>query len=211
MIYIARVRFLLAILAAAATSAAAQNPRLPREGDTWTYRLTERSGAPREYIAKVATATSVGITEQFTLDGKVGSWTHKGERELMLLGKAVFSPYLGAFYDLPPMTRFGRILVPDAVCGGGYQCEATAWVAARETVRTPAGSFDAVRVEVDQSWRPRAMTGQFGAQFYGSRKLSIWYAPEAKRAVKFSSRPGKGVPPSEDIDFDLELVSYKLQ
>jgi hypothetical protein len=196
---------------AAAQPAATSSSRLPREGDTWTYRLTERRSAPREYVAKVASTTSTSITEQFSLDGKAGTRTHKGERELMLLGTAQFAPYLFAFGDLAPMTRFGRILVAEAVCGGGFICEATAWVAARETVRTPAGTFDAVRVDVDHSWRPTSLGGPTGAQTYGSRQLSVWYANEAKRAVKITSRPARGVPTSPEIDFELELVSYRVQ
>jgi len=45
----------------------------------------------------------------------------------------------------------------------------------------------------------------------GGRILTIWYAPEIKRAVKYSSRITVGDIPPIDGDFDLELVSYQLK
>jgi hypothetical protein len=75
----------------------------------------------------------------------------------------------------------------------------------------PAGTFDTVRVEVQQNWRPVAMSGPQGAQHHGGRTLTVWYSLAAKRAVKFSSRSTFGAFGPIDADFDLELVSYRLQ
>jgi hypothetical protein len=49
------------------------------------------------------------------------------------------------------------------------------------------------------------------ATMNGGRTLTIWYAPEVKRAVKFSSRPTVGDVPPVETNFDLELVSYQLK
>jgi len=69
--------------------------------------------------------------------------------------------------------------------------------AAEETVKVAAGTFTTTKVEIFQSWGIAGPTA--------SRVLTVWYAPEIKRAVKFLSR-GRG---SNNIetDFELELVS----
>jgi hypothetical protein len=196
-----------------ATSAPAS--RLPSRGDTWTYRLTEpkRTDGPkqRNYVVKVSAASLSGIVEQYSIDqGPAGEWTHKGERHVVALGKSVFAPYLLAFGDLP-QGSLGRLQVVDPACGAVYVCQASGRTLAWETIRLPAGTFDTVRVEVQHNWRPGAMSGPQGAQNYGGRTLTVWYSLAAKRAVKFSSRSTFGPLGPIDADFDLELVSYRLQ
>ena len=190
--------------------------RLPSQGDTWTYRLTEpkRTDGPkqRNYTVKVSAASPSGIVEQYSIDqGPTGEWTHKGERHVIALGKSVFAPYLLAFGDLAPQGSLGRLHIADPACGAVYVCQATGRIAAWETIRVPAGTFDTVRVEVQHDWRPVAMGGHQGGQHYGGRTLIVWYSLAAKRAVKFRSRSTFGQLGPIDADFDLELVSYRLQ
>ena len=45
----------------------------------------------------------------------------------------------------------------------------------------------------------------------GGRTLTVWYSPQAKRAVKFVSRPVSGVSPPVESNFDLELVSFQVK
>ncbi len=45
----------------------------------------------------------------------------------------------------------------------------------------------------------------------GGRLLTIWYAPKAKRAIKYSSRLTIGEIPPIDVNFDLELTGYQLK
>ena len=184
---------------------------LPQVGDTWTYRLREpsRADGPKErsYVVKVAAADPRGIVEHYAVDGgPAGEWTHKGERELLGLGKSVLAPYLLAFGELP--SSLGRLQIRD--CGLTYICEATARVIGWEKVKVPAGLFDALKVEVRQEWRPVAMMGPQGAQLNGGRNLYVWYSRETKRAVKFSSRATFGEVPPIDPDFELELSDYRL-
>jgi len=105
----------------------------------------------------------------------------------------------------------GRVKSVDPGCGGTYICEAVARVVAWERVTVPAGTFDTVKVEVRQNWRPTVMSGATGAQAQGGRILIGWYAPAVKRAVKFSSRPTFGYYGPVDTNFDLELVSYQVK
>jgi hypothetical protein len=52
--------------------------------------------------------------------------------------------------------------------------------------------------------------GSDAADCLGGRTLTAWYAPQAKRVVKFSSRQEAGRVPPVEADFELELVSYRL-
>lgn len=196
----------------AAEPARAMDP-MPRPGDEWHYRLTEprrtAGTKDRSYVAKVVSAKDLAITEQFSIDGgPSGEWTHKGERQVVALGLSLFSPYMLAYG--PPSAFPRQVPVVEPACSGNYLCEASARLVRYETVRVPAGTFDCIKVEVEHSWRPAVMSGQFGAQLAGARILTIWYAFATKRAVKFSSRVSFGAHAPIETDFDLELVSYKL-
>lgn len=197
-------------------AAAPASSRRPSQGDTWTYRLTEpkRADGPkqRSYTVKVSEASHAAISEEYAIEGGVaGKWTHKGARDLVPVGKPVFAPYLLAFGDLPPGGALGRLQIDAGACGAAYLCQASGRIVNRETIKLSAGTFETVRVEIEQSWRPVAMSGTLGGQYIGARKLTVWYSLAAKRAVKFSSRATLGQFAPIDTDFDLELVSYRLQ
>ena len=191
--------------------------RLPSEGDTWTYRLTEpqRIDGPkqRNYTVKVFAASPSGISEEYAIEGDgSGQWTHKGARDVVPVGRPLFAPYLLAFGDLPPGGTLGRVQVAEGACGSGFLCQASGRVVGWETINVAAGAFDTVRVEIEQSWRPAAVTtGAQSAQSLGARKLTVWYSIAAKRAVKFSSRATLGQFGPIDTDFELELTSYQLK
>jgi hypothetical protein len=200
----------------ASPRSSAQSSPLPKEGDTWTYRLSEpkRVDGPkqRNYIVKVFAASPSAISEQYAIEGEAsGQWTHKGTRDVVPVGRPVFAPYLLAFGDLPPAGTLGRVQVAEGACGTAYLCQASGRIVSWETIKLAAGTFDTVRVEVEHSWRPMAVSGHQAAQGLGSRKLTVWYSVAAKRAVKFSSRGMTGQFPPIETDFDLELSSYQLK
>ena len=190
---------------------------LPQEGDTWTYRLLEpkRIDGPtqRTYTVKVVAASPSAISEEYSIDGGVsGKWTHKGARDIVPVGMPVFAPYLVAFGEIPP-GALGRVQIAEGVCSAAYLCQASAQMVRREPIKLAAGTFDTVRVEIQQSWRPAQQGGHpaQAAQFNGARRMTVWYAADVKRAVKFSSRLDFGAAPPVDTDFDLELVSYQVR
>jgi hypothetical protein len=45
----------------------------------------------------------------------------------------------------------------------------------------------------------------------GGRTLTLWYAPQVKRVVKYSSRATVGAYGPIDSHFDLELTSYQVK
>jgi hypothetical protein len=199
--------------AAGAPAPARAAPRgaigLPQPGDTWVYRLTEpkRPSGPKQrtYTAKVTAASAGKIVEHYSIEGgPSGESSHGPGSYLADVGYSVLSPYLPAFRDLSAMPTIGRIEVLDPACTGRAVCDLTGRAVGREIVNVPAGSFETVRVKVEHLWRGVVVN----AVPPGGRELYIWYAPEVKRAVKFSSRLVAGLYPPIDADFDLELVSY---
>lgn len=201
---------------AAAPAVPKPSGRLPQGGDTWTYRLVEPKRADgvkqRDYRVKVATVSDAGIVEQYSVGQEASrEWTHERGNYLVALGAPLFSPYLGAFVDLRPFGTLGGIQMKEGACTTQYICQAAAKVLGNESITVPAGTFRTVRVEVEHSWRPSAISGTFGTQLNGGRRMTVWYAPEVKRAIKFSSRATFGTMPPVEQDFDLELITYQVQ
>jgi hypothetical protein len=188
--------------------------RFPQPGDTWTYRLVERQigGSPsqRNYVVKVAASSEANILDRVSQDGAPpAEWTHGRGNYLVAQGVSVFSPYLAVFEDLTPGTAIRRIAEHHDECFMKYRCVAEGKVVGWERVQVPAGGFDAIKVTVEQEWRLRQTRT---ASEHGVRRLTVWYSPQAKRAVKVSSRmTGRGGRPPFDTEFDLELTSYQLK
>jgi hypothetical protein len=186
---------------------------MPKAGDQWTYRWreTKRAGAPEHTVAITVVSTADGeIRDQATIDGATPplELRHLKGSHLLAQGPAVFSPYLPALGALPaPRYRVDRVEIDNSACGTRALCDAKGRVMGMETVQTPAGIFNATKVFIEHSWRP-TFAGSGGGT--GGRRLWIWYAPEVKRAVKYSSSTIVGANPPIEPDFELELVSYKV-
>jgi hypothetical protein len=112
------------------------------------------------------------------------------------------------FEGISPGEKLASIAVREGACPPEYTCSATGRVEGREQVEVPAGRFDAIKVSVEQLWRAgSAAGGSQAAQMNGGRLMTIWYAPKAKRAIKYSSRLTIGELPPFDVNFDLELTA----
>jgi hypothetical protein len=185
-----------AFLAALSVRSAVRKP-----GATWTYRLTEPRGAvPAVHRVAVERVSAAAVWEATAREPHRAGAYQVRERDLVL-----FSPYLGAFQPDVESIALGTVHRFDPeTCNVSWFCAATAEVAARETVRVPAGEFEAVKVIVRESWSPRGMANAWPS---GARTLTVWYADGVQRAVKFSSRGSRGA--HIKTDFDLELQSYE--
>src|SRR5437588_301838 len=112
------------------------------------------------------------------------------------------SPYFLSFGALPagrtfPDIPFKNYRMCDTI---GWSCRFDAKVVGVEKVTTPAGTFEATKVIAE-------FTGGSGQRPLW-RTLTFWYSDSAKRMVKATVRTAKGF--VLDADYDLELVSYKL-
>ena len=197
--------------------------RMPQPGDSWTYRLSyprlrgewgQPDRAPATHVVTISEMKDGKIVDLLSVDG--GSQTptsHSNEVYLVPQGISILSPYLVAFRDLPAYGSVGSIKILDTPCTNAYGCRATGRITGREKVRVPAGEFNTIKVVVEENWWP-ASSGVGNAtlgRMNGGRTLTVWYAPEVKRAVKFASRIIVGDVPAVEPTFDLELVSYQVK
>jgi hypothetical protein len=202
----------VALASAVAAPALAQPERsFPQPGDTWTYRLTEhpRRNPPVQsnYIVKVKEATpGMNVLDEVSRDGAAPvEGTHSRGRHMVEQVVSVFSPYLVAFEDLKPGDRISRVTEHDDDCFGWLDCWTAGRVEGHETVELAAGSFDTIKVTLEQNIRKRTP----GARL-STRTLTIWYSPQAKRTVKVTSRVSRTLTTTFHANFDLELLSYHL-
>ena len=212
-----------AAVASFAPSTVTSATRMPQVGDTWTYQLSyprlrgQWGQATRPSSTQVIRVGQVGdgrIVDQLSIDGgSTSETTHSSGAFLAPQGVPVFSPYLVAFRDLPQRGSLGTVTILEPGCTGRYLCEASARVVGQESVQVPAGTFNAIRVEVSHSWRSSgsASGAATTAGMMGGRTLAVWYVPELKRAVKMQSRITVGDTPPVESTFDLELVSYQVK
>jgi tRNA A-37 threonylcarbamoyl transferase component Bud32 len=202
---------------ATVAAAVARSGGFPQPGDRWTYRLTQRDRTDdlreQQYVASVVTVSETIITDSYALEGERSSRVrHRRGSYLVASGAAFFSPYLPLFEPLTPGASLGPIAVRDGACPPDYTCSATGRVVSREEIQVPAGRFDAIKVSVEELWQSASSSsGPQAAEMNGGRVLTIWYAPQAKRAVKYSSRLTVGNLAPFDANFDLELMSYQLK
>jgi hypothetical protein len=190
----------------AALPALAQQP-LPAVGDSWTYRLTQ-PGAPgsRSYTVTIGATSRGEILDQVVIERNRSFATRHGAGARMFsLAGGVFSPYLMVLDKQPPAAL--AVEIADAACTGAVICEASARVAGEERVTVPAGTFDAVKIVIEQSWRPSFSGSGVDA---GARTVTVWYAPAPRRAVKYTSRIAFGDSPPMEANFDLELASWRI-
>jgi len=205
-----------AAVAAPVQRAVAGQPRAPKAGDTWTYRLTYprlrgKFGMPEraqaEHVVKAESVSAQEVVDVLAIDGGSGSNVLHGPGSYLVPeGMSIYSPYL--FYFKPGANgRLGRVENRDQPCNGRYICTASGRVLGQEEVTVAAGRFLATKVVIEQEWRPQFLGAAAGT---GGRTLTVWYVPELSRAVRYSSRETVGTSPPVDPSFDLELVSYKL-
>jgi hypothetical protein len=77
-------------------------------------------------------------------------------------------------------------------------------VIAFEQVVVPAGTFDAVRVDLNGRVSNLAMGGSGIVRGYGRFRQSVWYAPQVKRVVK-------SLATGPNFTTQYELESYSLR
>jgi hypothetical protein len=193
-------------------------PEKPREaagplaaGDAWTYRVVNvRAGKPiGTHEVRLVSATGDNLVEEVLESGASRRVEHRRGLYLAPVGPyTMFSPYL-LHYGAPQFgVGFRGIDNLDMrTCNAGWTCAASGRTLGWDRVRVPAGEFNAIRVEIYQSWTTPSQTNDRGETV--QRTLTVWYSPETKRPVKFISRGG----PSSNVDteFELELVSYKVR
>jgi hypothetical protein len=156
-------------------------------GDTWLYRYTSvfRSVPPRTLEVRLLEAGPAGLRDRLAAEGAPGSEDHLFTSALEMVERPLsgssffeFSPYLQAFGALPPEAA---VATPTPSWGRPFSGRAR--LRGTERVTVPAGSFEAVRMDVEISRTPY---GTLQPRIDPAFTLAtVWYAPGPKRAVQW--------------------------
>jgi len=197
-------------------------------GDSWTYKLRDV-----RFNKELATVTheigggdTGGIRETVRIaatqsDGDSGGVTRTSTQrrltfeprifEQQLGGQAMlfeFAPFMTAFSDVQPGLAWSRI----AVGGASESWRFSGKVAGRETVRVPAGSFEAIKANLEGQLDiafPTTRDG-FNEMTSSYQTYSVWFVPEIGRAVKYERRAYNRSRRLLEHE-QYELVSYSLK
>jgi len=193
-------------------------------GNKWRYNYTSKSRAKKgQLLFEVVEARDNRIEETLKLrlynestyelsrtllqETTIGGFTSQNGYLYM-----EFAPYLTNYKDLVSDKNWPKITtsVPTGSYLSSYDWTFNVKTVGKETISTPAGKFETIKIEVSGS-RP---SGPGHCEYStGSFKDSVWYAPEIKRYVKRilntqqCALAGSGVAQDDEL---YELADYSL-
>ena len=190
----------------------------PRVGDSWQYNFKSiwKNIEPRTFVHRVTAVSDREVREtmSFTANGSKTSDSKSFAAESRFVewrGQGYyfveFNPFLQAFGALQPGTTWKSLVTPieDPFFSNWYsEGRVIGW----DSVSVPAGSFKALRVELNSS---RSVSAGSAAQAAPARiRYVLWYSPDAKRTVKHirTVQTADGTKLAEDT---YELVKYAVQ
>lgn len=210
-------RVTLQIMPDAPPQAAIAPSPLPRVGDTWQYRYSSiwKNVEPRTFVHSVTGVSEREIRETMSLGaGKAVESKAFGPEPRFVEWRGAgyyrpeFNPFLQSFGALQTGSAWKSLATPveDPFYGDWYtQGRVVGW----DSVVVPAGSFKALRVELNSNRNASGSPAMLASEPVRVWHV-VWYAADAKRAVKhmrtvFSAKGGK-------LDEDTyELVKYQLR
>lgn len=164
----------------------------PRVGESWRYQYTSaiRNVPPRVLEVRVTEVSGMEVRDRLSADGDAAGDERRFGSALELAARPVsglvvheFSPYLLAFGGFPAGAGSFAATVPPS--SWGTQWTATATLRGPERITVPAGSFDALRVDLSAS--RLFIRGQMDdAMDPVWLDATAWYAPAAKRVVQLA-------------------------
>lgn len=196
-----------------AAAAAAAASGMPAGGTTWTYGFVDRQYSRRQTDFAVHAMRVDGLNVQEAVSGTAAAPGHRmvnaGESRMFvqpLDGGAVvveFSPYLLAASggkapaDLPQKTGYPA---GEGLPGWIETVRVLEW----ESVTVPAGTFRALRVQIDG----RRERSPFSPRVPMNFRVSTWYAPEVGRYVRMEHQQWLSAN-NQYAHETVELLSYR--
>ena len=123
---------------------------------------------------------------------------------------SVFSPYLVVFEDLKPGDRIWRVTEHDGLLLRLAALLDAGRVEGRETLELAAGSFDTIKVTIDQNIQRRRAYGPRW-EHLDAHPDDLVFAAGKARSQGHEPRVSRPVRTPFFATYDLELVSYQLQ
>ncbi len=201
----------VAVPSPAPAPAVALDPRLPRPGQSWTYRVRGKwpTSPNREVVITASEVRDGQVLDRLSdpaADAPVSRRSRAGQGGFVNwpgIGME-FSPYLASTELLGWRGR--GFNTPD-IDPQWTQWHSQGQAIGHEPVTVPAGRFDAVKVEV---WSSRTANG--GAASINIEPVRVhylvWYAPEVRRHVRLQRRVISAA--GQEIERDLfELVAQR--
>jgi len=172
------------------------------EPRTFVHQVTAVSDREvRETMSFIANGSKTSDSKSFAAESRFVEWRGQGYYFVE------FNPFLQAFGALQPGTTWKSLVTPieDPFFSNWYsEGRVIGW----DSVSVPAGSFKALRVELNSS---RSVSAGSAAQATPARiRYVLWYSPDAKRTVKHirTVQTADGTRLAEDT---YELVKYAVQ
>jgi hypothetical protein len=196
-------------------------------GDSWTYKLQDArfNKALATVTHEIGGGDASGIRESVRAAGAGsgdGDAARATQRRLPLEPRMFqqvidsqstvleFSPFLTAFTDLQPGLRWSRIAVPNGDSLGAWTFSGK--VVGRENVRVPAGTFEAVKAELEGNADIAfpSTRDAYNEMIAAYQTYTIWFVPEVGREVKYERRTYNRARRLLEHE-QYELQSYKLK
>jgi len=163
----------------------------PRAGDAWRYQYSSgwRQDPPRLFTVRALEVTPALVRDELSAEAIAGARVDEFTSALLFhwrslgAGFAVMelAPYLQAFINLAPGQTWYGIPMPvgAAPLTPWY---ARAQVQGPETITTPGGTLQAVRVNLSAS---RTGPGVSPSADVAQMQGAVWYSPQVKRVARF--------------------------
>jgi hypothetical protein len=208
--------------AAAPAKAAAPAPaRFPRPGTSWIYRYEDRLYGRRthRFGVHVDSISAQSVTDVLKDDGgqpTSGSFDPAEVRfapRPIASGRTIYelAPYLDSSSP-PPVSSWQQIAgTISGVPVDAWQFRVLS--IAREMVKVPAGTFDALRVEIEGQRRADVAELTQGVRFtmdVQRFRYVAWYASDVRRYVMSHLREWPALGRPQTTDEVVQLVEYRL-
>ncbi|MBN8475115.1 caspase family protein [Sulfuritalea sp.] len=189
----------------------------PRAGDTWTYRYVDawKKDHPLTVVVKVTEADNGRVTDRMSVGGGRGGDERSFEGRMEAAERPVAS---GA--RIVELLPYAQSLLKDGLKPGqdksfpdttigSHSFRVKARLVGSEKVSVPAGTFDAVRIEVTGENVGTQVQWSLRSTVVASISHMLWFAPAVKRIVKaqYRSKNFSGTRVDEDL---IELVAYAV-
>ena len=174
-------------------------------GDSWTYKLKDArfskelatvthevgggdASGIRETMRAAGASSGDGdaartIQRRLTLEPRMFQQTIDSQSTLI-----EFAPFLTAFTDLQPGLRWSKIASPNS--GSLADWSFSGKIVGRESVRVPAGTFEAIKAELEGNADISfpSTRDAYNETIPAYQTYTIWFVPDVGREVKYERR-----------------------
>ena len=196
----------LSTIAAAQTPGPSEKP-LVKPGDTWSYRQIDMltTEVREESTIEVTSVDAEQIKTRTVRSGREQEEVFDTHWNAKLVDGRAFSPNRGVL-DFPldaGKSWERRVTYPtrqgDAQITATMKGNVVGW----ESITVPAGTFQAQKITLTESYYNNRTGSGAGARGGGVGQWTVWYAPAAKRNVRVEYVEGRNRVRTELVQFKL--------